>query len=244
MACHGWAKFLNNLANKMKWGDVMKARTMDEEMSEWQALATQREVANQRTERLQKFMNTVPKRFMGKCFVDYAIDYPRQLRVKMIAEMFVKTMHERVDEGAVLRFFGKPGTGKTFLSLIMCQSIAHQGFRVQYEPSLQFVRVLIEKRYESIAAYQAMVDDYSRIQFLVLDEITESVTKDGVPAEVERRVLQDVVNARYAKANTCTLIISNRSQIQLGERLGLPIADRLSENSITLIFDWHSYRKT
>jgi DNA replication protein DnaC len=151
-------------------------------------------------------------------------------------------MPKRLEDGTVLQFHGRPGTGKTFLSLIMIQTLVKQGYTTHYESSLAFIKNLLEKRYDSSASYKAAIEYYTRVQFLVIDEITESVSKDGKPSALESRVLHDLINARYEAENRCTLIISNRDPSQLGERLGASIADRLMQNSISLIFDWKSYR--
>jgi DNA replication protein DnaC len=50
------------------------------------------------------------------------------------------------------------------------------------------------------------------------------------------------INQRYIN-RLCTLIISNHSQDELVERLGEPTVGRLTENGITLAFNWKSYRQ-
>lgn len=216
---------------------------MEVRLDEWRELAMREDAAKRKAAEIQEFINTVPKRFRNKDFIDFEVETLEQRRVKAVAERFIATAVDRIEEGSVLRFLGHSGTGKTFLSLIMSQAIVHQGFTAHYEPSLQFLRVLLEKRYDSVSVYQSLIDYYSRIQFLVLDEVTEAITKDGVPSEVERKVLQDVINVRYQQKSGATLIISNRNLSELTSRLGKPIADRLSENSITLVFNWNSYRQ-
>jgi len=215
---------------------------MNARILEWQDLARKNEEEKRKAEIIQEFVSRIPRRFRGKTLADFLVEHENQSRIKQISEKFVITFSDRLKSGANLHFLGMPGTGKTFLALIMCQSIVLMGYSVHYESSLQFLKVLLEKRYESNAAYQILIDYYKRIQFLVLDEITESVTKDGEPSEVERQMLFDVINARYEQENLCTLIISNRDKAELKSRLGCPIIDRLSEKGITLIFDWDSYR--
>ena len=90
---------------------------------------------------------------------------------------------------------------------------------------------------------QLGLDHLKRIQFLVLDEISESMTKDGAPSVIEAQILFDVINSRYEQGNLCTLIISNRDKSELIKRLGIPTMDRLLENHVTLVFDWPSIRQ-
>ena len=98
-----------------------------------------------------------------------------------------------------------------------------------------------EKKFESSAFFQAAINHYRNLPFLIIDEVTEGSGKDGFLAEWEKSILFSVIDARYQERK-CTLIISNRTQADLLERLGQPIIDRLSENAIRLGFDWPSYR--
>ena len=173
--------------------------------------------------KIQKFINTLPKKFRDKYFSDYEAISPQQRRVKLFAEKFVSTAASHIEEGAVLRFLGNPGTGKTLLSLIMCQALVRRGFTTHYEPSLQFLQVLLEKRNRSMAVYQSLVDYYSRIEFLVLDGKNEFLS------ESEKNILQCILNKRYQQKNGSTLIIGNHNLSEL--------------TNFTLTFNWHSYRQ-
>lgn len=231
-------------ARILKWKELAKKRSSTLPALDVIRHESNQAVANQRhADQIAARLKIIPVRFRGKSFDDYKIEIPLQKRAKMVAEKFVETFSKRLQEGTVLHFLGKPGTGKTFLSLLMYQSIVKNGFSAQYEPSTQFLKVLQEKRFESNAAYRSLLNHYRQIDFLILDEITESITKNGQLADVERALLLDVINARYEEKHRCTLIISNRDKSELNERLGNRIYDRLSENSLTLAFNWNSYRQ-
>ena len=196
----------------------------------------------QKAIKLQQLLDKVPFRFQNRNFSNYIANSSDQIRVKNIAERFVSTFSDRLEQGTCGIFLGSPGTGKTFLSLVMYQAIAQAGYSTHYESSLQFLKTLQTKRFESEPAFQSLIAFYKSIQFLVLDEVTESINKDGCPSEYERKMLFEIVNSRYEKRKLCTVIISNRDKAELLTRLGQPIMDRLSEKSATLIFNWDSYR--
>ena len=201
-----------------------------------------REEEQRRIERTEGFLKAVPERFCGKTENDFHLDYPEQGRCKKIAQNFVATFSMRLQEGTCLKFLGHSGTGKTLLSLIMYQALAKKGFSVRYESSLHFLRQFQEKEFESHAAYQTILASYRRIQFLVIDEVSVGIGKGGHPADWQRSHLYTLINQRYIN-RLCTLIISNHSQDELVERIGEPTVGRLSENGITLAFNWKSYRQ-
>lgn len=231
-------------ARLLKWKERSDNNiALANELEKFRLESIKREAEKRQAEKIEKLLQAVPPRFRGKTFSDYRAETPEQIRTRIIAEKFVATFPDRLSDGTVLRFLGNVGAGKTFLSLVMYQSIVKMGFTAQYESTTQFLKILQEKRFESNAAYQALLNHYKNIQFLILDEITESFTKDGQLAEIERATLFDLVNARYETGKCCTLIISNRDKSELASRLGSRVYDRLSEKSITLIFNWKSYRQ-
>jgi DNA replication protein DnaC len=90
--------------------------------------------------------------------------------------------------------------------------------------------------------YQLEMKTYQEPDFLILDEVTESISKDGILSEVERQVFRMLIDERH-NYNRPSLIISNRNTQEIALRFGKDIMDRLSKNSISLIFNWPSYRQ-
>lgn len=231
-------------ARVLKWQELANIRKFSvEEFEKFQLEAREKELEKERLSRVQQEIEMIPLRFRNKKFKDYLTACADQVKIKAICERFFQTFDERCETNTSLMFLGKPGTGKTFLSLILHQNLIQNRFTVKYEPNLQFLKILQEKRFESDAAYQRYLSLYQSFDLLILDEISESLSKNGMPTEFEKKLLFDVINRRYQEKKGCTLIISNRSKKELVKRLGAQIIDRLSENSITLIFNWESYRQ-
>jgi DNA replication protein DnaC len=195
-----------------------------------------------KAERIQDFMKRIPLRFRGKSFSDYHVESTGQTRIKNLAMRYVETFKVRLDEASGMVFKGSPGTGKTLLSLIIYQQLVQSGFTVRYESSLEFIQDLVDIKFKSQSLFKSNLEAFGEIQLLIIDEVTESVSKDGIPTELQKQVLFQLINKRYEN-NLCTLIITNRSSHDLQIRLGMPIVDRLLEKSVTLAFDWNSYRQ-
>jgi len=183
----------------------------------------------------------IPLRFREKSFADFIAASVEQQQVKKTLEKFVTTFAERKNDGTCLQFLGTPGTGKTLLAFAIYRALTEADFDVHYEASTLFLKLLQEKRFESYAAFQAQLNFFVRQDLLILDEISESVNRDGSLAEFEKRLLFDVINARYEQQRS-TLIISNRNQDSLANCLGASTVDRLTEQGISLVFNWQSYR--
>ena len=204
--------------------------------------AIRHEYEKRQAEKLEQMLQFIPLRFKGKILADFREDYSSQAHIKRIIERYIATFPERLAIGNCLVFHGKPGTGKTMLSLLVYEALARASFTVGYESSLQFLRRFREKEFESDAAFNGLLESYLRKSLLIIDEVTEGVGKNNFPADWERKLLFTLVNTRYEK-NLCTIVISNRSKDEMVERLGEPIIDRLSENGLFLAFNWNSYRK-
>lgn len=196
----------------------------------------------QREQKIATLLAKIPLRFRGKTFENFKIIYPGQLTVRKTAQRFVETFSKRSKEGTCLIFQGKPGTGKTFLSLLIYRALAELGFSVAYESSLHFLKAIQEKKFESHGAFNAVLNYYRQLPLLIIDEVTEGCGKDGYLAEWERSILFAVIDARYQEQR-CTIVISNRTKADMVDRLSTPIMDRLIENGIIAGFDWDSYRQ-
>jgi DNA replication protein DnaC len=213
-----------------------------EEFEKIKMESLQKEQEKRITERTNSQLDKVPMRYKNKSLSDFKVLQTEQATVKAIVEGYILTFLERKSEGACIVFVGRPGTGKTMLSLIIYQALAVKGYSVRYESSLQFLKSLQEKKFESSGAYQTILNLYCEVDFLILDEVSESVTKDGSPSEWEKKLLFDLINARYEKGNRCTLIISNRDKAELNFRIGSQVMDRLLDKGFVLGFNWNSFR--
>lgn len=213
------------------------------DLQAWRQESIRREEEQRRTEQVQALLNAVPVRFQKKAWGDFHLNYAEQTRCKQVAQKFVASFTEHMQDGTCLKFLGNAGTGKTLLALIMYQALAKQGIMVKYHSSLHFLRQLQEKEFESHAAYQYFLNSYQMVKFLIIDEVSVGSGKGGNLADWQRSHLYTLINQRYIN-KLCTLVISNHTHEELLERLGEPTVGRLAENGVTLAFNWPSYRKS
>jgi DNA replication protein DnaC len=124
----------------------------------------------------------------------------------------------------------------------MYQVLARDGFKMHYEPTLQFLRTLQEKNLQSAKEFSNQLDFYKQVQLLILDEATCGRVKGGELLAWEKETLFALLDMRY-NHGLCTLCISNKDKTAVMHALGERIAGRLLQHSITLAFNWPSYRK-
>lgn len=213
-----------------------------ESIEKYRREARQVEAEKRKADKVSGLLSQVPIRFRDKTFSDYAASSESQLDVKRIVETYANTFKDRLAEGSSLILMGLPGTGKTYLSFILYQELIKQGYVVEYQSSLNFLRLLQEKQYESFYSLENHLKYYKELPLLIIDEATEGCGKSAHPADWERHLLRMLIDVRYL-ANRCTVIITNRSKQELIDRLGRPTIDRLAEKGISLAFNWDSYRK-
>jgi DNA replication protein DnaC len=201
---------------------------------------------DEREKRLAESVNhlitKLPLRFQHRTFQDYIAETKEKIRIKTIAERYVLSFKERLETGSNLFFIGKSGTGKTLLSLIIYQEIAKAGHFVQYEPTIDFIKRFLDIRFKSEASFQNEIRHYYTSHLLILDEVTESLNRLGVPSPCEKQFLFRLINERYQR-KLCTIMISNRDYKEIDDLLGTPTIDRVSENGIFLAFNWDSFRR-
>lgn len=193
-------------------------------------------------ERIEIALNTLPQRFKEKDFSNFLVQCDAQAKVKEVAEKYVKTCKERLAKGTSPIFMGPPGTGKTLLSICIAKNLIRQGYRVVYQPSTLFLRLLQEKQFSSHGALSKALENYQNADFLILDEVTEGCGKGGGLCDWERHLLRCLIDLRYQMQRP-TIVITNQDKQEMAHRLGEPVMGRLIENGAILAFTWQSYRQ-
>jgi DNA replication protein DnaC len=230
-------------ARILKWRELTKTKQVTSEAFEsMQQELKLRDAEQARQQRIDQLIKQIPMRFRGKTLTDYIAENDDQIYVKGIAERYIETTHERMAAGTSICFMGRPGTGKTLLSLIMYQAIISKGFHARYESSLEFLKGLIEIKFKSQTNFEREIQKLRDIPFLIIDEVTESVSRAGKPTEIEKQLLFRIINDRYEN-RLSTLIITNKDEEGLVDSLGEPIVDRIKDGGFSLAFNWNSYRK-
>jgi DNA replication protein DnaC len=183
----------------------------------------------------------IPKRFAGKTFDGYVATTAEQHKALNTCRRYAAEFSQIAESGRCLLLLGKPGTGKTHLSVaianeIMAQSTATAVYRT-VGAVLQAIRATYDRTSEQ--SESQILSSLVSPSLLILDEIGVSKEK---PSDFELTTLFAIINGRYEEQRP-TVIVSNLDAKALPAAIGERCADRLREGGVIVIpFEWESQR--
>ncbi|MHC8386787.1 ATP-binding protein [Pseudomonas sp. MDT2-39-1] len=183
----------------------------------------------------------IPKRFAGKTFEGYVATTAEQHKALNTCRRYAAEFSQIAESGRCLLLLGKPGTGKTHLSVaianeIMARSSATAVYRT-VGAVLQAIRATYDRTSEQ--SESQILASLISPSLLILDEIGVSKEK---PGDFELTTLFAIINGRYEEQRP-TVIVSNLDAKALPAAIGERCADRLREGGVIVIpFEWESQR--
>jgi DNA replication protein DnaC len=159
-----------------------------------------------------------------KTFDTFDWQFQKGLNVQLVKDLM--NLHF-IKQGRPLLILGRPGTGKTHLSIAYGVLAAAAGYSVQFRP----VSRLLPQLYASLAdgSTDQLVRRLARADLLILDDLRSIPTKPEYA-----NLLFDVIDARYGKRTT--LVSSNLTVKMWGKVLGnatltASLVDRLMDRA-------------
>lgn len=170
--------------------------------------------------------NYVAENELQRIALDFAVDY---------ADNFDKVMKT----GRSALFIGKPGTGKTHLSVGIALRVMrkHQASALFITCRHVFLAIKDTYRRDSERSELDVIADFVRPDLLILDEVGVQSGSD-----FEKQALFDILNSRYERRKP-TIFLSNLPDDEVGAYLGERVMDRLKEDGGAVVpFNWGSHR--
>ena len=183
----------------------------------------------------------IPKRFAGKTFEGYVATTAEQQKALNTCRRYAAEFSQIAESGRCLLLLGKPGTGKTHLSVaianeIMARSSATAVYRT-VGAVLQAIRASYDRTSEQTESQ--ILSSLISPSLLILDEIGVSKEK---PSDFELTTLFAIINGRYEELRP-TVIVSNLDGQALPAAIGERCIDRLREGGVIVVpFEWESQR--
>ncbi len=179
----------------------------------------------------------IPERFTSRTLENYIPRSKEQKRALEICENFANGFLDNT--GKSLIFCGLPGTGKTHLSIGICQRIMrdHKCTALFTTAMKMLRRIKGSWDRNSEESETEAIRIFVKPDLLVLDEI-------GIQfgSETEKNLLFDVLNERYEQQKP-VILISNLTLDEIKKYLGERVYDRLKEDGAESIpFKWESHR--
>ncbi|WP_448647109.1 ATP-binding protein [Pseudomonas mohnii] len=183
----------------------------------------------------------IPKRFVSKTLDGYVATTLEQRKALNTCRRYAAEFLQIAESGRCLLLLGKPGTGKTHLSVaianeIMATTTATAVYRT-VGAILQSIRASYDRATEQTESQ--ILSSLISPSLLILDEIGVSKEK---PSDFELTTLFAIINGRYEEQRP-TIIVSNLSAQALPDAIGERCVDRLREGGVIVQpFEWESQR--
>lgn len=169
----------------------------------------------------------IGQRYFHADFSNYVCNIPKRKEALEKLKTFIENYQEKT-----LWLVGNSGTGKTMFAAIICREC----LRAHYVKSYQIELELDDcKSFKASESKTELLKRYTKYPVLIIDEIGKFESKDEV------KYLFMIINERYENKK-CTVLISNKTKMELVEYLGQPIFDRFTENCMSIEFNFDSYR--
>ncbi len=186
----------------------------------------------------QKLGNSeIPERFHSRTLDSYIASNAGQRSALAFAKDFADGFAGE-KSGRCAIFCGKPGTGKTHLSVGICLHAMTLNKMVLFTTVQRMVRRVKDSwKKESDESESEAIGLFVQPDLLIIDEI-------GVQfgSEYEKNLMFDILNERYENSMP-SLLLSNLTANEVKAFLGERVFDRLREDGGKCIpFDWQSHR--
>lgn len=210
--------------------DIETARVTRLELEKIQTLK------NQRSERHAK--SRVPIRFKESRFDNFIAKNEAQQKAVDICRAYASNWQTVKERGMGLILSGKAGTGKTHLACSIAHEFIEQGGMAVFSTVAEMMRQIKSSfAKDSDSTEQQMIDHFSGIQLLILDEVGMDYG-----TEFNKALIFEVLNKRYENVLP-TILLTNLDTSALREYIGERLIDRMRSGGGKLIsFTWDSYR--
>lgn len=174
-------------------------------------------------------------------FFNKAIITNENKKAYELVNTYAKNPKER-NNGNGLYLYGECGTGKTFMAGCIMNSLMLKGVNCKINTIDNIKTEIISRGYKQGGA-QAVIDEYSNVDFLVIDDLgTEQFSYNGEANYIQSQLFS-IINNRY-KNMLPTIYTSNYSLEELQKKgLHPKITDRIFETSCAIIkLEGRNYR--
>jgi DNA replication protein DnaC len=222
--------------NKTIWSECPGCKA-DREKSARIAEAERKhqQMQHERERRLDQ--SAIPVRFLAKSLDNFKAETAAQKKALSTARDYLANFADHYRKGRGLVFAGPPGVGKSHLAISILRGVLTTHFGV-YVTCSDFVRAVRNTWHREAEKTETQVlDEFSRVSLLVLDEI--GVAFGGT--EAEQKHLFDLLDRRYREMLP-TILLTNEDPEGLRRYIGSRVYDRLTEVCDWVPFTWTSYR--
>jgi DNA replication protein DnaC len=188
--------------------------------------------------RARSLSAVIPRKYRGVSFDRPPVNGMHEITVRPVRQ-FVRNIGGRLEEGQGLWLFGKPGTGKTSLAMLVSKAALDAGHSVAIY-SLPRLLAEIRSTFEtdSDGSYLDFTDRLAAVDLLHIDDVGAENTTSWVLEQ-----LYTIVNARYEDERSIVITTNIEESDKLAEQIGQRTVSRLEEMCTVLPFLGEDARK-
>jgi DNA replication protein DnaC len=174
--------------------------------------------------RARRLSAVIPRKYGGVSFDRPPISDMHDVIVRPVRQ-FVRRVDEELDAGRGLWLFGKPGTGKTSLAMLVSKAALDAGRSVAIY-SLPRLLAEIRSTFESNSegSYLDFTDRLAAVDLLHVDDVGAENTTPWVLEQ-----LYTIVNARYEDQRSIVITTNIEDPDKLADQIGARTVSRLEE---------------
>jgi DNA replication protein DnaC len=138
--------------------------------------------------------------FQKMTFLNYTPKDKVQNTAKKIAMEYVKNFEKiRNTRQNSIMFCGVPGSGKTHLSIAICNELMNRFVGIRYMPYKEVINYLKQIKTDE-ENYQKEISSYKTAPLLMLDDLFKLSERRGQANEADTDIIYEIINSRYMKS--------------------------------------------
>lgn len=189
--------------------------------------------------RQKKERSGIEKRYRNVSIESFKDENDIQKKIKKAMIHYIENYSKVKEHGINMMLSGMPGTGKTHVACAIALEIIDKNEEVVYTSMYKIMDDIKDSfRKDSGVSTKSIIDKYSKISLLIIDEIGVQTGSD-----YEKTIIFRIINNRYGSMLP-SILITNLIEKEVKKVVGDRVVDRLYENGGGFYsFDWESHRR-
>lgn len=199
----------------------------------------QAEITKERNDRnIRQLMNRsgVQDIYLTATLDNYQLNYPGQREAVAMCRRYLENFGQHGAKRNMV-FCGTTGTGKNHMASAICNALIAMGKSAVVGTAFELqMKVSAAGRFDSPISKDKVIDSFSDVDLLVIDEVELGSTQD-----IDSKVINTIIDKRSANGK-CSILLSNMNFDDLANFVGERIVSRITGSFYLVECKWPDYR--